>query len=107
MIAAVLAAAVLTGCLVASSAFAADADILREAIDRADIAQLMWNYCRALDTFTAALKDEEASVRRAAAAAIADVTDTGHLRSRPNPRPNPNPRPEPTPHPNPRQVVVR
>jgi hypothetical protein len=37
-------------CLVASTAFATDADILREAKDRADITQLMWNYCRALDT---------------------------------------------------------
>jgi uncharacterized protein (TIGR02246 family) len=48
-----LMAAVLTGCLAASSAFASDADILREAKDRADIAQLMWNYCRALDSLNA------------------------------------------------------
>ena len=40
-----------TACLVASTAFASDADVLREARDRADITQLMWNYCRALDTF--------------------------------------------------------
>lgn len=39
-----------TACFVASTAFASDADILREAKDRADITQLMWNYCRALDT---------------------------------------------------------
>ena len=51
MIKKTLAAAVLSGCLAASSAFASDADILREAKDRADITQLMWNYCRALDTF--------------------------------------------------------
>jgi uncharacterized protein (TIGR02246 family) len=48
-----LAAAVLAVCFVASSAFAADADILREAKDRADITQLMWNYCRALDSLNA------------------------------------------------------
>lgn len=54
-----IAAAVLTGCLVASSAFASNADILREAKDRADIAQLMWSYCRALDTFN---EDAYASV---------------------------------------------
>lgn len=51
MIGKTMAAAVLTACLVAGNAFASDADILREAKDRADIAQLMWNYCRALDTF--------------------------------------------------------
>jgi hypothetical protein len=51
MIKKTIATAVLAGCLMASSAFASDADILREAQDRADIAQLMWNYCRALDTF--------------------------------------------------------
>jgi len=51
MIKKTLVAAVLSGCLAASSAFASDADILREAKDRADITQLMWNYCRALDTF--------------------------------------------------------
>ncbi len=43
-------ALVLTTCFAAGTAFASDADILREAKDRADIAQLMWNYCRALDT---------------------------------------------------------
>jgi hypothetical protein len=43
--------AVLTACLASSTAFASDADILREVKDRADITQLMWNYCRALDTF--------------------------------------------------------
>jgi len=48
-----LAAAVLTGCLMASSAFASDADMLREAKDRAEMAQLMWNYCRALDSLNA------------------------------------------------------
>lgn len=48
-----MAVAALTACLVASSAFASDADILREAKDRADIAQLMWNYCRALDSLNA------------------------------------------------------
>ena len=45
-----IAATLLAGCLVAGSAFASDADILREAKDRADITQLMWNYVRALDT---------------------------------------------------------
>jgi hypothetical protein len=44
-------AAVLAGCIVASSSvFASDADVLRETKDRADITQLMWNYVRALDT---------------------------------------------------------
>jgi uncharacterized protein (TIGR02246 family) len=33
-----------------STALASDADILREAKDRAEITQLMWNYARALDT---------------------------------------------------------
>jgi len=59
MIKKTLVAAVLGGFLAASSAFASDADILREAKDRADIAQLMWNYCRALDTFN---EDAYASV---------------------------------------------
>jgi uncharacterized protein (TIGR02246 family) len=40
---------------IAGTAFAADADVLREARDRAEIEQLMWRYVRALDTF-----DEEA-----------------------------------------------
>ena len=53
MIKRTMAAVVLTSCLVASSAFASDTDILREAKDRADIAQLMWNYCRALDSLNA------------------------------------------------------
>jgi hypothetical protein len=48
-----MAAVVLAGCLVVSTAFASDADILREAKDRADITQLMWNYCRALDSLDA------------------------------------------------------
>jgi hypothetical protein len=34
----------------ASSAFASDADVLREVKDRAEIQKLLWNYCRALDT---------------------------------------------------------
>ena len=49
MIKALMAAAVLTVGL-ASNAIASDADILREAQDRADIQQLMWNYVRALDS---------------------------------------------------------
>lgn len=48
-----IAALVLTTCLATGSAFASDADILREAKDRADITQLMWNYCRALDSLNA------------------------------------------------------
>ena len=51
--------AVATACFAAGTAFASDADILREAKDRADITQLMWNYCRALDTFN---EDAYASV---------------------------------------------
>jgi hypothetical protein len=35
-------------------AAASDADVLREAQDRAQIAQLMWNYGRAIDTFNEA-----------------------------------------------------
>src|SRR5689334_8570387 len=54
-----IAALVLVGGLATGSAFASDADILREAKDRAEIAQLMWNYCRALDTFN---EDAYASV---------------------------------------------
>jgi len=54
-----IAALVLVSCLATGSAFASDADILREAKDRAEIAQLMWNYCRALDTFN---EDAYASV---------------------------------------------
>lgn len=34
--------------------FAADADVLREANDRAEIQELMWRYVRALDTLDAA-----------------------------------------------------
>ena len=34
----------------ASNAFASDADLLREASDRAQIQELMWNYVRALDS---------------------------------------------------------
>jgi len=43
----------LTACLVAGTASASDADMVREAKDRAEIAQLMWNYCRALDSLNA------------------------------------------------------
>jgi 3-phenylpropionate/cinnamic acid dioxygenase small subunit len=43
--------AVVLAVVATGSALASDADILREAKDRADITQLMWNYCRALDTF--------------------------------------------------------
>ena len=49
----------LAACFASSLAVASDADILREAQDRADITQLMWNYCRALDTFN---EDAYASV---------------------------------------------
>ncbi len=59
MLKTIVTAAVLSGCLAASTAFASDADILREAKDRAEITQLMWNYCRALDTFN---EDAYASV---------------------------------------------
>ena len=48
-----LAAAAMAGCLLLASpvgAAATDADILREAQDRALIAELMWNYVRAIDT---------------------------------------------------------
>jgi uncharacterized protein (TIGR02246 family) len=38
---------------IAGTAFAADADVLREAKDRAEIEQLMWRYVRALDSFDA------------------------------------------------------
>src|SRR3954469_24859527 len=55
----IMVTAAATACLAASSAFASNADILREAQDRADITQLMWNYCRALDTFN---EDAYASV---------------------------------------------
>jgi uncharacterized protein (TIGR02246 family) len=44
----VIAAALVAG--IVSNAFAKDADILREAKDRAEIQQLLWNYCRALDS---------------------------------------------------------
>jgi uncharacterized protein (TIGR02246 family) len=37
----------------ASAAIASDADVLREAKDRAEIEQLMWRYVRALDSFDA------------------------------------------------------
>jgi uncharacterized protein (TIGR02246 family) len=37
----------------AGAAFAADADVLKEAKDRAEIEHLMWRYVRALDTFDA------------------------------------------------------
>lgn len=37
----------------ASSARASDADVIREARDRAEIEQLMWRYARALDTANA------------------------------------------------------
>ena len=37
----------------ASSVSAADADVLREAQDRADIEALLWRYVRALDSFDA------------------------------------------------------
>ena len=40
--------------LVAPAAFAADADVIREAKDRAEIEQLEWHYIRALDTLDAA-----------------------------------------------------
>jgi hypothetical protein len=33
-----------------ANAFASDADVIREAKDRADIEKLMWDYARALDT---------------------------------------------------------
>jgi hypothetical protein len=35
---------------VAAPAFAGDADVIREAKDRAEIEKLMWDYARALDT---------------------------------------------------------
>lgn len=50
--------ALAAACLVAGNAFASDAAILREAKDRAEIAQLMWNYVRALDSL-----NEEAYVK--------------------------------------------
>ncbi len=34
-------------------AFAADADVIREAQDRAEIQQLMWDYARAIDNWDA------------------------------------------------------
>jgi 3-phenylpropionate/cinnamic acid dioxygenase small subunit len=37
--------------MLTAPALAADADVIREAQDRADIQQLMWNYARAIDTF--------------------------------------------------------
>ena len=45
----VLLAAALAASL-ATSAFASDADVVREAKDRAEIERLMWNYVRALDS---------------------------------------------------------
>lgn len=48
--------------------FAADADVLRESRDRAEIQELMWRYVRALDSF-----DGEAYVRV--------FTDDGQFRS--------------------------
>jgi HEAT repeat protein len=47
---------------------------------------------RALETLTQALKDEDASVRRSAASAIADIAGGG-----PHPHPHPHPRPRPRP----------
>ena len=46
-----LAGAAAFALLLATPAHAGDADILREAQDRAAISQLMWNYGRAIDTF--------------------------------------------------------
>ncbi len=51
------AAAVAALLILATPAVAADADVLREARDRAQIAELMWNYVRAIDTL-----DEDAYV---------------------------------------------
>ena len=50
---------------------------------------------RALDTLTQALKDEDAAIRRAAAAAIAEIGGDSHPHPRPHPRPRPNPNPNP------------
>jgi hypothetical protein len=65
---------------------------------------------RALQALTAALKDEDPSVRRAAIQAIAEISDGGGghgfrfsgSHPHPTPHPNPNPNPHPNPHPNPR-----
>jgi hypothetical protein len=56
-LAAVLAAALLW--LASSPALASDADVMRQAKDRAEIEVLMWRYVRALDTLNA---DDYASV---------------------------------------------
>jgi hypothetical protein len=37
-------------CAAGTAAFASDADVIREAKDRAEIEKLMWDYARALDT---------------------------------------------------------
>ena len=50
---------------------------------------------RALDALTLALKDEDASIRRSAAMAIADIGGDGG--SHPHPHPHPHPRPNPNP----------
>jgi 3-phenylpropionate/cinnamic acid dioxygenase small subunit len=43
--------AVALACAAPGAAVAPDADVIREAQDRAQITQLMWNYARAIDTF--------------------------------------------------------
>jgi hypothetical protein len=59
----------------------------------------------AITAITGALKDEDASVRRAAAMALAELSGSDWHdgpRVSPNPRPTPTPTPTPTPNPNPR-----
>jgi HEAT repeat protein len=68
---------------------------------------------QAVDPLTRALKDRDASVRVAAAEALATLLGTGRagadhvmrvprVRISPRLRPNPNPHPNPNPNPNPR-----
>jgi hypothetical protein len=57
---ALIGAALVAG--VAPAARAADADLMREVRDRADIEALMWRYVRALDAFDAFDEDAYASV---------------------------------------------
>jgi hypothetical protein len=49
----VAAAAAIMIAAVPAAAHAADADVIREAQDRAEIEKLLWNYSRAIDTFNA------------------------------------------------------
>jgi hypothetical protein len=53
LLALVTCASAASGLAFAGSTGSADAEVLREARDRAEIEQLMWRYVRALDTFDA------------------------------------------------------